>query len=294
MLRDELHISDEELLQTADGEVATRRAAQVQAHLAACWSCRARMAEIEGAITSFMRIHRQTNEPLLPSADGPRALLRAQLAALAQQPGVHSRLQFPWIKVARMAAVCLAVVTTGLVGGHILMHRTSHGLSASAALFERGALPEHNLTPGATRTVSISEICSAPHEDVVREVSDSVREQVFEEYGIGNARAEDYEIDYLIAPGLGGAEDIHNLWPQPFKSAEWNAYVKDELEERLHQMVCSGDLDLPTAQREIASDWIAAYKKYFHTDTPLQSRSLFGATVPSALSVGAEQPLRLS
>ena len=28
-------------------------------------------------------------------------------------------------------------------------------------------------------------------------------------------------------------------------------------------------LDLATAQREIATNWIEAYKKYFHTDQPL-------------------------
>jgi len=26
-----------------------------------------------------------------------------------------------------------------------------------------------------------------------------------------------------------------------------------------------------TAQREISTDWIAAYKKYFHTDRPLET-----------------------
>ena len=30
-----------------------------------------------------------------------------------------------------------------------------------------------------------------------------------------------------------------------------------------------GKLDLATAQRDIATDWIAAYKNYFHTDRPL-------------------------
>jgi hypothetical protein len=34
------------------------------------------------------------------------------------------------------------------------------------------------------------------------------------------------------------------------------------LEDRLHALVISGKLDLETAQREIATDWIAAYKKY--------------------------------
>jgi hypothetical protein len=36
-------------------------------------------------------------------------------------------------------------------------------------------------------------------------------------------------------------------------------------------MVCDGSLDLTEAQREIAGNWIAAYKKYFHTDQPLES-----------------------
>jgi len=39
--------------------------------------------------------------------------------------------------------------------------------------------------------------------------------------------------------------------------------VKDALEDRLHTMVCSGQLDLATAQRELSRDWVAAYKKYF-------------------------------
>jgi hypothetical protein len=72
---------------------------------------------------------------------------------------------------------------------------------------------------------------------------------------------------------LGGADDIHNLWPERYSSSIWNAHVKDALEEHFHQMVCAGKLDLSTAQRDIASDWIAAYKKYFRTDRPLSMSS---------------------
>jgi hypothetical protein len=109
------------------------------------------------------------------------------------------------------------------------------------------------------------------HEAVVAEVSTSLRQQVFREYGITSDRGDEYEIDYLIAPGLGGVEDIHNLWPEPSTSPTWNAHVKDGLEEHLHEMVCAGKLDLPTAQRDIATNWIAAYKKYFHTEKPLSA-----------------------
>jgi hypothetical protein len=130
------------------------------------------------------------------------------------------------------------------------------------------------------------------HEDVIGAVSMPLRQEVFQEYGIVNARAGDYEIDYLIAPGLGGVEDIHNLWPEPNTSWTWNAYVKDNLEERLHQMVCSGKLDLSSAQRDIATDWIAAYKKYFHTDRPLALPSHPDAAPVRGFSEGIPTPRR--
>jgi len=71
---------------------------------------------------------------------------------------------------------------------------------------------------------------------------------------------------------LGGADDIRNLWPQSYSATAWNAQVKDALEDRLREMVCDGSLNLTQAQREIAGNWIAAYKKYFHTDKPLAKR----------------------
>jgi len=52
-----------------------------------------------------------------------------------------------------------------------------------------------------------------------------------------------------------------NLWPQSAKTSPWNSYVKDALERKLHKLVCPGQSDLKTAQREIASDSIEAYKK---------------------------------
>jgi hypothetical protein len=95
-----------------------------------------------------------------------------------------------------------------------------------------------------------------------------MQKEVFQEYGMENARQTDYELDYLITPELGGAEDIRNIWPEPHSSTKWNSYVKDDLENYLQQLVCAGKLDLSTAQHDIATDWISAYKKYFHTDRP--------------------------
>ena len=97
----------------------------------------------------------------------------------------------------------------------------------------------------------------------------ALQRRVFDEYGIRAAAPGAYEVDYLITPALGGADDIHNLWPQAYTATVWNAQVKDALEDHLRDLVCDGQLDLATAQREIATNWIEAYKKYFHTDRPL-------------------------
>src|SRR5580698_5589562 len=273
MGNEQFHLSDQEMLLAADGELSTRRAAQVHLHLAECWACRARMAEIEATIVDFARAHRQTLDPQLPPIAGPRALLKAQLAELSSNQESNSGWLLHFAPATRVAAfVCAALLIAAVVGGILVRHSRTSGEGSIVASFERSALPDRSLTPGATREVTISDVCSMAHEEVVREVSASLQQEVFQEYGIVKAH-DAYEIDYLIAPGLGGAEDIHNLWPEPSTSHIWNSHVKDSLEERLHEMVCAGKIDVSTAQRDIATDWIAAYKKYFHTDRPLALHS---------------------
>jgi hypothetical protein len=89
----------------------------------------------------------------------------------------------------------------------------------------------------------------------------------------------EYELDYLITPELGGSADRENLWPERYTSRTWNARVKDELEEMLPRLVCTGNVSLAAAQRDIATDWIAAYKKYFRTERPLGVRQLSRLTL---------------
>jgi len=266
------HPTEEEVLLYADGEIGSRRAAQIRTHLSACWECRARLLEIEGTIAEFMRVQRQQVDSQLPPIESSRALLSARLSEAALQPQVRPQPWFLRFRVAEIAAVLLCAVLLILaVSGKRLFHRSApRATSPLTAPLELGAVPNPGLTPGATRIVAVSDVCSMPHEQVVAEVSPQLQQEVFQEYGIVNPQPNEYEIDYLIAPGLGGTEDIHNLWPQRYTSQTWNAYVKNSLEERLHQLVCAGKLDLSTAQRDIARDWIAAYKKYFHTDRPLR------------------------
>jgi hypothetical protein len=118
-------------------------------------------------------------------------------------------------------------------------------------------LPDPNLTPGSTFDRSMSQLkMSAPpgYARKVRDVPAEMEQQVHREYGITSHGRGDYEIDHLISLELGGSNSIKNLWPESHRTSPWNARVKDRLEDKLHELVCSGQLDLKTAQQAIASN----------------------------------------
>lgn len=137
-------------------------------------------------------------------------------------------------------------------------------------------LPDPKLTPGDTLDVSREDLCVPGYTKHVRDVPSAVKRQVYALYGIKSHRPREYEVDHLISLELGGSNSVRNLWPQSYLTKPWNAHVKDALENRLHALVCSGELDLKTAQRDIATDWIAAYKKY------VGARSSSSAAAPHA------------
>ena len=130
-------------------------------------------------------------------------------------------------------------------------------------------LPDAKITPGDTLDVTKDDICVPGYSKKVRNVPKTVKDQAYANYGIKNHLPGEYEVDHLISLELGGSNSIKNLWPQSYKTQPWNAHVKDALENRLHKDVCDGSLDLKVAQQDIAKDWIAAYKKYFHKDLPV-------------------------
>ncbi|MGE3513460.1 MAG: hypothetical protein AB7N65_31770, partial [Vicinamibacterales bacterium] len=106
-----------------------------------------------------------------------------------------------------------------------------------------------------------------------RVVTEDVRRQVLAGYGMQLAATESYELDALITPELGGTTDARNLWPQRYASPMWNAHVKDALEQLLAARVCGGEMRLDDAQRDLAVNWVAAYKHHFGTEVPLSAHA---------------------
>ena len=252
------HLSDQELLMAVDGELSARETTRVESHLSTCWACRTRKQEIEGAIGQFVRLHRGSLDNLIPPSDGPRALLKARLGELAEGEGSSWQ---RWLRLnVRSAALAAALL---LIGGAAMFFRLG-----PPDPYRVVTVPNPSFTPGATVLRSRQQLCS---EAGVKNktVSAALEKIVLAEYGIRSVKPNTYEVDYLITPALGGADDIHNLWPQSSQATVWNAQVKDALEDHLRSLVCDGHLDLATAQREIAGNWIEAYKKYFRTDRPI-------------------------
>src|ERR1043165_6329979 len=161
------------------------------------------------------------------------------------------------------------------------MKQTLVLLSLIAVLSLRAAdaiRPDPKLTPGAVFTnVTVEQITQKGYANVinggVRNVPDSVRRHVYISYfgKVPEKAGGHYELDHLISLELGGSNDPQNLWPESYRTFPYEARTKDKLENRMAKLVReelkAHGHDAATSllkkfQHEIATDWIAAYKKY--------------------------------
>lgn len=144
---------------------------------------------------------------------------------------------------------------TASPSAHVLGVRTK-----SAACQVNGPVQDKNCTPGAVfKTATKNQICVPGYSQSVRNVPDSEKKQVYEEYGIITRARGEYEVDHLISLELGGSNDIANLWPEAADPRP-GFHEKDMVENYLHDQVCSGRISLKGAQLKIANDWITIYK----------------------------------
>ena len=144
------------------------------------------------------------------------------------------------LRVKRIAALVIALTAMLATGG-----------SAYAT-----ATADPTLTPGATDpTVTQANIhqtiCTRGYTSTVRNVSTKTKSVVYAEYHISQSDKRRYVIDHLVPLEVGGSNDIRNLWPEPKTDAE----QKDQTENLLHARVCSGTIDLATAQQLFETYW---------------------------------------
>jgi hypothetical protein len=121
-------------------------------------------------------------------------------------------------------------------------------------------LPDPKCTPGAidpgvTQDNIDSTICVSGYTKTIRppvSVTEPQKLESMKSYEFYDS-PRNYEFDHLIPLELGGApDDMKNLWPEPHPSS----FDKDGFENYLHKQVCSGSMDLKTAQNEIDTNWV--------------------------------------
>ena len=251
------HLSDADVVRYIDKETSLVETEAMQAHLADCSDCSLRIVRAEETFHAIDEVHHSQAIHAMPESAQLRARLQ-QAIAVSPRPRPWWGQLAPRLAVAALVLFAVAVgiyqSRTTLVGPH-----------------NPGPLPDRSLTPGSIRPVTFGEVCDSNDDDLDPDVPASMKRAVLKEYGLGASSTDrKYQIDYLVNPQLGGTNDIRNLWPQPYTDDVWNAQAKDKLEKTLHQMVCDQTVDLAEAQREIETDWIAAYKKYIRQQDPAQ------------------------
>lgn len=122
-----------------------------------------------------------------------------------------------------------------------------------------GALPDPACTPGAIiPSITKEQICTAGYSSSVRNVPDSVKQEVYAEYGVVSHTTGEYEVDHLVSLELGGSNDISNLWPEPADPVP-GFHQKDRLENFFHSQVCDGRMSLSEAQQAIRTNWLSYF-----------------------------------
>ena len=169
----------------------------------------------------------------------------------------------------------LAVCLLGLAAAQHMREPDVHApasVSPVALTEPLRSLPDPARTPGAINAAVTQDdidatICVRGWTRTVRPLERytyELKRRQIRAWGYADRRLGDYEEDHLVPLELGGSpDDPRNLWPEPRAAADgWGADRKDELEGALNDLVCSGRLPLSEAQRAIAADWIAAYRRY--------------------------------
>lgn len=135
-------------------------------------------------------------------------------------------------------------------------------------------LPDPQRTPGVanpdvTQANIDQTICVSGWTKTIRppaSYTNKLKLEQIKEYKYKDKKPASYEEDHLISLQLGGhPQDPKNLWPQPYNQS-CGARIKDVLETRLKRLVCDGKLSLADAQKAIATNWVAAYKKYVNKE----------------------------
>jgi hypothetical protein len=141
--------------------------------------------------------------------------------------------------------------------------------TASYGRNDKYLLPDRELTPGAVNSAIVGDptgksvmvngveanICAKDFTaDSYKKATEAMKRQVCDEYGQKDClETKKGGVDHLVPLEIGGEDTIKNLWwlPEP----DYNVKVH-KVNDKLKTMVCSGKIDLKTAQSIVEHNWV--------------------------------------
>ncbi len=253
--------------------------------------------------------------PPPPSSDGPGWPTRTV------EPGpAKKRRRWPWIVGGILALFILigilnpqkstkhTATNSDSSSDTTAVQPTTTTTSTTAPRPTLTGLPDPKLTPGeadpqVTQANLATTICRSGYSKSVRPgtgVTGPLKARVLHSYKLSYDPAS-FELDHLISLELGGAPGSEkNLWPEPWETKGARlvpkgrgAESKDKVENRLHDYVCAGRMQLADAQRFIATDWMSAPKSapaVTTTTTTTEPTTTAPPTLPPAPVTTAPPP----
>ena len=138
-----------------------------------------------------------------------------------------------------------------MFGASALISALAHATGAINPEVNQANIHQTICVPGYTKTVRPSTV-----------YTNGVKRRLLRESGIDESHRTEYELDHIIPLAVGGHPwKLTNLQLQRWEGVD-GAKRKDRIEVKLQCLVCTEQVSLADAQRDIADNWQAAYHKY--------------------------------
>ncbi len=131
-------------------------------------------------------------------------------------------------------------------------------LAVAAAYDDRGAF-----NPDVRQETIGQTICVRGYTKGIRpsaNLTHGVKQMLLKRAGRDHAQAFEYELDYIVPLALGGHPRKLENFELQLRAGESGARRNNRIEAKLQCLVCSGQMTLADAQREIFENWQTAYQ----------------------------------
>ena len=153
--------------------------------------------------------------------------------------------------LAIVSLIVFSIILLGALSAFLMVKLHPSGIGPKC--LSDGVNPDPRCTTGAVYLTTKEQICAAGYIQHITPAHEMVIAQVMDDYGIPRSDRERYEVVALIDIGIGGKNEIGNLFPLQ-KDSIPGVGQKKAVDSWLRARLCDGNISIETAQ-SLAKDW---------------------------------------